>query len=280
MTAKNSTNLAVCPDSATDTPTHAHVESTLRRVRVVLIGTTHAGNIGAAARAMKTMGLTKLMLVEPKAKLDAHAFSMASNALDVMDAIQRFDDLDGALAGCHWVIGASARLRDRPHELMSVRQMGEHARTAWLLNPHYPQAEIALVFGREHSGLTNVELGRCHAHMMIPANPVYSSLNLAQAVQIACYELRQALLSDTPILPQLESPQPAAHDAVENLLQHWETTLHTLEFLDPQNPRHMMQKLRFLLQRAQVTPNEVDILRGMLTAVQRKIRSTGQNHDV
>jgi len=255
------------------------MENALQRVRVVLVGTTHGGNIGASARALKTMGLSRLLLVQPKAKLDAEAFSMASNALDVMDNIQRFDDLDAALSGCHWVIGASARLRDRPHELMSTRQMAEYARVNWLMNPQHPQAEIALVFGREHSGLNNIELGRCHAHMMIPANPVYSSLNLAQAVQIACYELRQALLGDTP-LPLLESPLPATHDALENLLQHWQTTLHELEFLDPQQPRHMMQKLRSLLQRAQTTPNEVDILRGMLTAIQRKTQNTGVGHDV
>jgi TrmH family RNA methyltransferase len=272
MTAKSSTKHEPCPENELD--------AALQRVRVVLVGTTHGGNIGASARALKTMGLSRLVLVQPKAKLDAEAFSMASNALDVMDGIQRVDDLDAALAGCHWVIGASARLRDRPHELMSTRQMAEYARTNWLLNPQHPQAEIALVFGREHSGLSNIELGRCHAHMMIPANPAYSSLNLAQAVQIACYELRQALLGDTPLPPPLESPPPATHDALENLLQHWQTTLHELEFLDPQQPRHMMQKLRSLLQRAHVTPNEVDILRGMLTAVQRRTRNTGHNHDV
>lgn len=274
MVAKHSTKQAPCPETA------AELSQVLQRVRVVLVGTTHAGNIGASARALKTMGLSRLVLVQPKARLDVEAFSMASNALDVMDEIQRFDDLDAALAGCHWVVGASARLRDRPHELMSVRQAAEHACAAWLLNPETAQTEIALVFGREHSGLTNEELGRCHAHMMIAANPAYSSLNLAQAVQIACYEIRQALLSDNPLPATLESPLPASHDAVEQLIQHWQSTLHELEFLDPQNPRHMMQKLRFLLQRAQITPNEVDILRGMLTAVQRKTRNTGHNHDV
>ena len=274
MTAKSSTNQAPCPES------EAKLNSALHGVRVVLVGTTHAGNIGAAARALKTMGLARLILVEPKAKLDAHAYSMASNALDVMDGIQRFDDLDAALAGCHWVVGASARLRDRPHELMSVRQMAEHARDRWLMNPQHAQAEIALVFGREHSGLSNIELGRCHAHMMIPANPVYSSLNLAQAVQIACYELRQALLGDKPLWSAIESPQPATHDAVENLLHHWQSTLIELDFLDAQNPRHMMQKLRYLLQRAEITQNEVDILRGMLTAVQRKTQAKGQKPHV
>lgn len=267
MTAKNSINTAFCPEKALDRT----LEQSLARVRVVLIGTTHPGNIGSAARAMKTMGLSRLILVQPKAQIDADALAMASNALDVLDQIQHFDDLDNALQGCHWVVGASARLRDRPHELFTARQMADYARDAWLMNPAHPEAEIALVFGREHAGLTNIELGRCHAHMLIPANPAYSSLNLAQAVQIIAYELRQALLGESASPKHLELPFPATHDAMENLLAHWQATLHELDFLDAKQPRHMMQKLRYLLQRAQITPNEVDILRGMLTAMQRRL---------
>lgn len=235
------------------------------RIRVVLVGTTHPGNIGSTARAMKTMGLARLILVAPKASIDTEAEAMASGATDVLQSAQIVQSLDEALVGCHWVVGASARLRDAPHELLTVRQAaGQAAR-------ELAQAgrEMALVFGREHAGLTNAELGRCHAHMVIPANPDYSSLNLAQAVQVAAYELRQALVGDDDILPTVELPAPAPHDAVENLLAHWQAALEGLGFLDPANPRHLMQKLRHLLQRARVTPNEVDILRGMLTAVQR-----------
>lgn len=265
---KNTTNEQTCP------PTDP-LEPLLSRVRVVLVGTTHSGNIGASARAMKTMGLRRLVLVDAKAKLDAEAFAMASNALDVMDGIQRVTTLDEGLQGCHWVIGASARLRDRPCELMSSRQMADHARDNYL---NHPDAEIALVFGREHSGLTNQELGRCHAHMLIPANPVYSSLNLAQAVQIACYELRQSLLGTFATSQQDMQPLPATHDAIENLMHHWQETLHLIDFLDDKHPRHMMQKLRYLVQRAQITQNEVDILRGMLTAMQRNMNTQGNPH--
>lgn len=235
------------------------------RIRVVLVGTTHPGNIGATARAMKTMGLARLMLVAPKARIDAEAEAMASGATDVLQSAQIVDSLDAALTGCHWVVGASARLRDAPHELMTVRQAAGQA----IRELAAQEGEVALVFGREHAGLTNAELGRCHAHMVIPANPEYSSLNLAQAVQVTAYELRQALLEDEGIPPAVELPTPAPHDAVENLLAHWQAALEGLGFLDPANPRHLMQKLRHLLQRARVTPNEVDILRGMLTAVQR-----------
>ncbi len=238
----------------------------LDRIRVVLVGTTHAGNIGSAARAMKTMGLSRLVLVAPRARITAEALSMASNALDVLDAVREVADLDAALAGCRWVVGASARLRDAPHELMTFRQAAEHAGGELAQG----EGDVALVFGREHAGLTNAELGRCHAHMMIPANPEYSSLNLAQAVQVAAYELRQAMLGGAAPVAAVEPPPAAPHDAVENLLTHWQATLEGLGFLDPANPRHLMQKLRHLLQRARVTPNEVDILRGMLTAVQRK----------
>ncbi|MFZ5465816.1 MAG: RNA methyltransferase [Pseudomonadota bacterium] len=255
MTEQNTTAGTICP--AHD-PRHG-------RIRIVLVGTTHPGNIGSAARAMKTMGLARLVLAAPKAAIDAEAKAMAAGSTDVLRDARIVDTLDEALAGCHWVVGASARLRDAPHELMTVRQAAGQA----IRELAAQEGEVALVFGREHAGLTNVELGRCHAHMVIPANPDYSSLNLAQAVQVAAYELRQALLEETCAVPPVELPAPAPHDAVESLLAHWQAALEGLGFLDPANPRHLMQKLRHLLQRARVTPNEVDILRGMLTAVQR-----------
>lgn len=255
MTEQNTTGGAICPDE----------DPRFGRIRIVLVGTTHPGNIGSAARAMKTMGFGRLHLAAPKASIDAEAEAMASGATDVLQAAAVFETLDEALAGCHWVVGASARLRDAPHELMTVRQAAGQA----VQELEGGDEDVALVFGREHAGLTNTELGRCHAHMVIPANPAYSSLNLSQAVQVAAYELRQALL-EGEIVPRVDLPAPAPHDAIENLLAHWQAVLEGLDFLDPANPRHLMQKLRHLLQRARVTPNEVDILRGMLTAVQRR----------
>ncbi|MEW6764214.1 MAG: RNA methyltransferase [Pseudomonadota bacterium] len=240
----------------------------LQRVRIVLVGTTHPGNIGSAARAMKTMGLSRLMLVAPKAAINDDSVAMASGATDILQSATCLDTLDETLRGCRWVVGASARLRDRPHELMTVRQAAMQAGEELGAG----EGDVALVFGREHAGLTNEELGRCHAHMVIPANPDYSSLNLSQAVQVAAYELRQALLDEAPPAPPVDLPPPAPHDATENLLTHWQATLEELGFLDPANPRHMMQKLRHLLQRARVTQNEVDILRGMLTAMQRHLK--------
>jgi len=255
MTEQNTTGGAICPDG----------DPRFGRIRIVLVGTTHPGNIGSAARAMKTMGLGRLYLVDPKAAIDAEAEAMASGATDVLQGARVVPELGEALAGCHWVVGASARLRDAPHELMTVRQAAGQAVRELAVEG----GDVALVFGREHAGLTNAELGRCHAHMVIPANPGYSSLNLSQAVQVAAYELRTVLLEDE-VAPRVDLPAPAPHDAVENLLAHWQAVLEGLDFLDPANPRHLMQKLRHLLRRARVTPIEVDILRGMLTAVERK----------
>lgn len=252
-----------------DCPSTQAEEALLSRIRIVLVGTTHAGNIGSAARAMKTMGLSRLILVAPKAAINAEALALASGAADVLEAAQVVDHLDAGLVGCRWVVGSSARLRDAPYELMSFRQAAMHSLTELTTG----EGDVALVFGREHAGLTNAELGRCHAHMMIPANPEYSSLNLAQAVQVAAYEVRQALLGEGALPKPAPMPAPAPHDAVENLLTHWQDTLLLLGFLDPSNPRHLMQKLRAMLQRCRISQNEVDILRGMLTAIQRKMKT-------
>lgn len=279
MTAKNSINTASCPENTLERT----LEPLLARVRVVLVGTTHAGNIGSTARAMKTMGLTRLMLVQSKAQINAEATALASSAVDILEQAQSFDSLDAALQGCHWVVGASARLRDQAQTLMTVRQAAEQVQIELLppttpvttpsdgIKVSSPATEVALVFGREHAGLTNIELGRCHAHMFIPANPAYSSLNLAQAVQIVAYEIRMALAGGCVLPTALEPTLTAPHDNVENLLTHWQCTLEQLAFLDPAQPRHMMQKLRQLLHRARISPNEVDILRGMLTAMQRRL---------
>jgi TrmH family RNA methyltransferase len=278
MTAKNSINTASCPENTLERT----LQPLLARVRIVLVGTTHAGNIGSTARAMKTMGLTRLMLVQSKAQINEKSIALASSAVDILEQAQSFDSLDAALQGCHWVVGASARRRDQAQTLMTVRQAAEQVQTELLpitmqntqaneTNANHEGTEVALVFGREHAGLTNIELGRCHAHMFIPANPAYSSLNLAQAVQIIAYEIRMALAEGHTLPSALEPAITAPHDNVENLLTHWQCTLEQLAFLDPTQPRHMMQKLRQLLHRARISPNEVDILRGMLTAMQRRL---------
>lgn len=231
----------------------------LSNIRVVLVNTTHPGNIGAAARAMKTMGLGRLYLVEPKIYPDAGATARASGADDVLANAQVCADVDEALQGCRFVIGASARSRSIPVPLISPGECAEILRT------ESEAAEVALLFGCERSGLSNTEIDRCHFLVQIPSNPEYSSLNLAAAVQIICYEIFVAHEGGSATD---EPPEhvPVAADEMERLYAHLEETLVALEFLDRSNPRMLMRRLRRLFNRARPDTNEVNILRGILTA--------------
>lgn len=233
----------------------------LSRVRIVMVETTHPGNIGAAARAMKNMGLTRLHLVAPRQFPNAEASARASGADDVLAAARVFDHLDDALAGCALVFGASARLRALPWPVVEPR---ECARLA--LETAASDQEVALVFGREHSGLTNEELQRCNYLMHIPTNPDYSSLNVAAAIQVAAYELFQHSGAHSI---EVEDAEYATHDEMEGFYTHLERTLVATEFLDPDNPRQVLRRLRRLFNRARPEKVEVNILRGILTAVEK-----------
>lgn len=231
----------------------------LAGVRVILSNTSHPGNIGAAARAMKTMGLTQLVLVEPKHYPDAEATARASGADDVLAGARVEAGIDTALAGCRLVIGASARSRSIPCPILDP---GECARK---LYAESLQGDVAVLFGCEQSGLSNAEIDRCHFLVQIPTNPDYGSLNLAAAVQIICYEVRVAHLG------QEGRDRAAAYDAVpademERFYAHLEHVLVELDFLDPHNPRHLMRRLRRLFNRARPDSNEMNILRGILSA--------------
>jgi len=235
------------------------------RVRVVLVDTSHAGNIGATARAMKNMGLTRLYLVNPKQFPHADATARASGADDVLARASVCATLDEALTGCRLVMGASARLRNLSVPLLDPRQCAARV----LGEASGAGIECALVFGREHSGLTNDELGRCHHLVHIPANPEYSSLNLAAAVQVLGYELRVAALDGQVEMPSDEDVKLlASADDMERFYVHLQQTLETVGFLDPKNPRIMMQRLRRLFNRARPDEVEMNILRGILTAAQ------------
>lgn len=236
-------------------------------IRIVLVGTTHPGNIGAAARAMKNMYLSRLCLVAPQRFPDAEATSRASGADDILAAAEVYPTLEQALRGCSLVIGASARLRTMAWPQVDAREGGrlalEHARAG---------EEVALMFGREHSGLTNEELERCNYLMHIPSNPQYSSLNLAAAVQVAAYEVMMAA-GKPPAEPQAEGEEPpATADELEHLYGHLEQTLVQIGFLDPANPRLLMRRLRRLFNRARLEKTELNILRGILTEAQKRAR--------
>lgn len=233
----------------------------LDNIRIVLIETSHPGNIGSAARAMKTMGLKNLYLVTPKLFPHPKANEMASSAIDLVENAVVVSSLDEAVADCHLVVGTSTRSRTIPWPIFSPREMAEKIRIE-------PQAQTAIVFGREQSGLTNEELHRCNFHVQIPANPEYSSLNIAAAVQVIAYELRLASLEESAPLAW-DYPLATAKE-LEGLYTHLEKVLVDLDFLNPKAPRQLMTRLRRLFNRTRLDVMEINILRGMLGAVEKK----------
>ena len=241
-------------------------------LHIVLMATSHPGNIGAAARAMKTMGLSSLRLVRPKLYPCAEASARASGASDVLAAAGGFDRPDQAVADCGLVLGASARLRSIPWPVVDAREGAGMAAQACADTP------VALVFGRERSGLTNDEMERCHTLVNIPANPEYSSLNLAASVQVMSYELRMALMaaSAVPTLPAApDLPVAATGEEMDGLYAHMEQALLEIGFLNPAAPRQSLRRLRRLFNRAQLEQAEVHMVRGIFTAAQRARRNQG-----
>jgi len=238
-------------------------DTDLSAVRIVLSHTSHPGNIGAAARAMKTMGLSRLYLVNPKHFPHPDALALATGAADMLDKAVVCESLDVALAGTVMAIAATARHRNLSHEVVSCRQACQR------LVGETPRGEVALVFGTERAGLTIAEIGKCGLIATIPTNEAYASLNLAQAVQVFAYELRMALDIPRDVQPDA-SVKMAAHDDVERFYEHLEQVLYETEFLDPAQPNRLMQRLRRLFARARLEKEEVNILRGILSAMQDK----------
>ena len=231
----------------------------LNNVRVVLSHTTHPGNIGAAARAMKTMGLTSLYLVNPRHFPDPQADTMSAGADDLLRQAVVCGSIDEALHDCVFVAAMTARMRDISHEVLTPREAMP------LLAQHAAQQQVALLFGTEMSGLTNEEMGKSHVLVRIPANPQYSSLNLAAAVQVACYELSVAMQYAGLSLRQVEV-EPARHEEIERFYVHLEEVLTQIGFFNTKHPNKLMQKLRRLYARARLEQEEINILRGILSA--------------
>ncbi len=237
----------------------------LANIQVVLSHTSHPGNIGATARAMKTMALSSLVLVNPKDFPHADATARASGADDLLATARVYNDIDTAVANCRLVIGASARSRSIPCPVISP---AECARLACAASQ---TGKVGILFGCEQSGLSNEEIDRCHKLVQIPTNPDYSSLNLAAAVQIICYEIHVAAHADS-IVAELDEQSMVSAAEMERFYQHLQDTLIELDFLDPANPRHLMRRLRRLFNRARPDENEVNILRGMLSAAQGVVK--------
>lgn len=239
------------------------------RLRVVLVGTQHPGNIGSAARAMKTMGLGRLMLVAPERALDADAFALAAGADDVLAAARTCATLAEAVADCELVFGSTARGRR-----IALEELWPRPAAARALERAAAGGEVALVFGRERTGLTNEELDLCHAAIFIPADSGYSSLNLAAAVQVVCYELRLALLerSAEATPPEPRAEPPASHAELEALFAHFDSALAAIDFHKGRAPELALRKLRRLLLRAAPEQREVRLLRAMLADIERTAR--------
>jgi len=231
-------------------------------VRIVLVGTTHPGNIGAVARAMKNMGQSDLALVNPKHFPHEDATARASGATDVLDNAKVVSTLAEALVDCVYVAGASARPRTIGWPTMGPRDCAER------MMLEMKKGRVAAVFGPEKSGLNNDDLDLCHTLLTIPTNPDFSSLNLAMAVQVFTYELRVAsALNGGPGFAS-EAP-PATGEEMEHFYAHLEKVFEDVKFLDPDNPRYLMRRMRRLFIRARPDVNEVNILRGFLTAIER-----------
>ena len=251
-------------------PNKLNAMNLLQQIRIVLIQTSHPGNIGSSARAMKTMGLSHLHLVRPVQYPCAEATAMASGADDLLVRAPVHTELDEALTGCRLVMGTSARQRSLRWPQLSPREAAAQMVEA------AGQGPVALLFGREQSGLTNEELDRCQSLITIPASEDYSSLNLAAAVQVLSYELRVAALDAgletapaAPVETLAADELPASAEALEGFFAHLERALISLDFLDPDNPRLLMRRLRRLYGRAVPTVAELNILRGILTAAQK-----------
>ena len=234
------------------------MNSPLVNVRVVLCETSHPGNIGAAARAMKTMGLTTLHLVNPRRFPDPEATWRASRANDVLERASVDESLDAALRGCAFAVACTARMRDVAVSAVNAR---EAAARVIAIAPTQP---VALVFGNETYGLTSEQVNKCSLLASIPANPEYSSLNLGAAVQVFAYELRMAAGFAGPAE---ERPERATLDQVEGFYGHLERAMAETGFLDPEHPKKLMPRLRRLFARAELEPDEVNILRGILKAM-------------
>ena len=241
----------------------------LDQIRIILVGTTHTGNMGSVARAMKTMGLSQLWLVAPKEAPDGQAYALAAGASDILAKAQIVDTLEEAIADCGLIVGTSARSRTLPWPMLDPRTCAQKAMQESQNKP------VAIIFGRESSGLTNEELQLCNHHLCIAANPEYSSLNLAMAVQILTYEVRMAALAlqDQPVAAS-DIVYPSA-DQMDKFYVHLEQTLNETGFIIQQHPGIVMTKLRRLFTRARPEEAELNILRGILTSIQRKYKQSG-----
>lgn len=241
----------------------------LENVKIVLVNTTHPGNIGATARAMKTMGLERLVLVSPTRFPSAECSARAAGADDVLARVQVYSTLEDAVADCVLVFGTSARSRS-----IAWPEVSPETAAAQIIARADMDSCMAVVFGRESSGLSNEDLEICHAMIRIPTNENFSSLNIASAVQIICYEVSKQYLAGEETVTADDNPEaPVTAEQMEHLYEHLRQSLIDIGYLDPEKPRRLMRRIKRLFNRARPDSNEYNILRGILTAVQDAVKS-------
>ena len=238
----------------------------LNTVKVVLVGTTHPGNIGAAARAIKNMGIFNLALVKPKEFPSDIAIYRSKAAKDILENAEIYESLEDAIAGCKLIVGTSARARSVPWPVLNPRDAAEEMRKI------SKQGNVAIVFGREDRGLTNDELGLCNFHVHIPSDPKYSSLNLSQAVQILAYEIRLAYSRDEVISEVKWDVDLANNEQTERLIDHMEELMQDVEFYDVENPRKLLLRVRRFFKRSKIDVMEANIFRGLFSSIQKRLK--------
>ena len=241
-------------------------DNLLNSVKVVLVGTTHPGNIGATARAMKNMGILDLALVEPKEFPSDVATFRSKAAKDILEKASVYTSLEEAISECELVVGTSARGRTVPWPVLNPREAAEEMHKSSL------KGKVAIVFGREDRGLTNEELGLCNFHVHIPSDPEYSSLNLSQAVQILAYEIRLSYLQDRHVNKEYWDVELANNEQTERLINHMDELMQEVDFYDVENPRKLLVRVRRFFKRSKIDVMEANIFRGLFATIQKKLK--------
>jgi tRNA (cytidine32/uridine32-2'-O)-methyltransferase len=241
-------------------------DNLLNSVKVVLVGTTHPGNIGATARAMKNMGILDLALVKPKEFPSDVATFRSKAAKDILEKASVHTSLEEAISECELVVGTSARGRTVPWPVLNPREAAEEMHKSSL------NGKVAIVFGREDRGLTNEELGLCNFHVHIPSDPEYSSLNLSQAVQILAYEIRLSYLQDRYVNKEYWDVELANNEQTERLINHMDELMQEVDFYDVENPRKLLVRVRRFFKRSKIDVMEANIFRGLFATIQKKLK--------
>ena len=241
-------------------------DNLLNSVKVVLVGTTHPGNIGATARAMKNMGILDLALVEPKEFPSDVATFRSKAAKDILEKASVHTSLEEAISECELVVGTSARGRTVPWPVLNPREAAEEMHKSSL------NGKVAIVFGREDRGITNEELGLCNFHVHIPSDPEYSSLNLSQAVKILAYEIRLSYLQDRHVNEEYWDVELANNEQTERLINHMDELMQEVDFYDVENPRKLLVRVRRFFKRSKIDVMEANIFRGLFATIQKKLK--------